>query len=131
MYVLFFSFLLKNIACGYSLEPPRFEQKYENIRIFYLKIFHFLVVKFSVYLNRHVFVMSRTAHPTEPPRPDRNKTPNNCFFAFRVDPLFKFSDGTWCTGKETGSHKNCLHCRKCKKINMIKFSLFLPTKAKV
>ena len=29
----------------------------KNIRIFYLKISHFLVVKFSVYLNRHVFVM--------------------------------------------------------------------------
>ena len=30
----------------------------KNIRIFYLKIFIVLVVKFSVYLNRHVFVMS-------------------------------------------------------------------------
>ena len=30
----------------------------KNIRIFYLKIFIFLV-KFSVYLNRHVFVMRR------------------------------------------------------------------------
>ena len=29
----------------------------KNIRILYLKIFHFLVVKFSVHLNRHVFVM--------------------------------------------------------------------------
>ena len=29
----------------------------KNIRTFYLKIFIFLVVKFSVYLNRHVFVM--------------------------------------------------------------------------
>ena len=27
------------------------------IRIFYLKTFSFLVVKFSIYLNRHVFVM--------------------------------------------------------------------------
>ena len=31
-----------------------FEQKYRN---FYLKTFQFLVVKFSIYLNRHVFVM--------------------------------------------------------------------------
>ena len=30
----------------------------KNIRFFYLKIFIFLVVKFSVYLNWHVFVMS-------------------------------------------------------------------------
>ena len=29
----------------------------KNIRIFCLKKFHFLVVKFSVYLNRRVFVM--------------------------------------------------------------------------
>ena len=29
-------------------------KKYQN---FYLKIFLFLVVKFSIYLNRHVFVM--------------------------------------------------------------------------
>ena len=29
----------------------------KNIRIFYLKIFIFFVIKFSVYLNRHVFVM--------------------------------------------------------------------------
>ena len=31
----------------------------KNIRIFYLEIFPFLVVKFSIYLNRHVFVMCR------------------------------------------------------------------------
>ena len=30
----------------------------KNIRIFYMKIFPFLVVKFSIYLNRHVFVMT-------------------------------------------------------------------------
>ena len=29
----------------------------KNIRIFHLKIFIFLVVNFSVYLNRRVFVM--------------------------------------------------------------------------
>ena len=30
----------------------------KNIRIFYLEIFPFLVVKFSIYLNRRVFVMA-------------------------------------------------------------------------
>ena len=30
---------------------------WKNVRIFVSEIFHFLVVKFSVYLNRHVFVM--------------------------------------------------------------------------
>ena len=34
-----------------------FEQKYEKDQNFYLKIFSFSVVKFSVYLNRRVFVM--------------------------------------------------------------------------
>ena len=35
-----------------------FEQKYEKYHFFFLyENFHFLVVKFSVYLNRHVFVM--------------------------------------------------------------------------
>ena len=29
----------------------------KNIRAFYLKIFSFLEMKFSIYLNRHVFVM--------------------------------------------------------------------------
>ena len=29
----------------------------KNIRIFHLEIFPFLVVKFSIYMNRHVFVM--------------------------------------------------------------------------
>ena len=57
----------------YSLEPPRenrfveavlmstynlcFEQKYEKYQHFSLKMFIFLVVKFSLYLNRRVFVM--------------------------------------------------------------------------
>ena len=34
-----------------------FEQKYEKYQSFYLKIFSFLEVKFSIYLNRRVFVM--------------------------------------------------------------------------
>ena len=35
-----------------------FEQKYEKYQNFLSNFyFHFLVVKFSVYLNRHVFVM--------------------------------------------------------------------------
>ena len=34
-----------------------FEQKYEKYQNFLSENFHFLVVKFSVYLNRHVFIM--------------------------------------------------------------------------
>ena len=65
----FFLFLLKHIDCGYSLEPPRrggsneysnlyFDQKYEKYQNVLSKNFHFLVVKFSAYLNRRVFVMT-------------------------------------------------------------------------
>ena len=68
-YTLLFLFLLKNIDCGYSLEPPRrggsneyhnlcFEQKYEKISEFLSENFFFGgMVKFSVYLDRLVFVM--------------------------------------------------------------------------
>ena len=35
-----------------------FEQKYEKYQRFYLKIFNFLEVKLSIYLNRRVFVMT-------------------------------------------------------------------------
>ena len=64
----FFLFLLKNIDCGYSLEPPRrggsndthnlcFEQKHEKYQNFVSEKFHCLVLKLSISLNRHVFVM--------------------------------------------------------------------------
>ena len=64
--------MLKNIDCGYSLEPPRrggsneyhnicFEQKYEKYLSFFLsENVLFLEVQFSIYLNRHVFVMNLT-----------------------------------------------------------------------
>ena len=64
-------FLLKNIRCVYSLEPPRrggskstpnlcFEQKYEKYQSFLSENFQFLELKFSIYLNRRVFVMKQT-----------------------------------------------------------------------
>ena len=34
-----------------------FEQKFENYQIFSFESFHFLVVKFSIYLNRCVFIV--------------------------------------------------------------------------
>ena len=69
-YTLFFLFLLKNIDCGYSLEPPRqavltsthnlcFEQKYEKYQSFSSENFQFLEMKFSIYLNRRVFDMQQ------------------------------------------------------------------------
>ena len=36
-----------------------FEKEYEEYQHFYLKIFHILVVKFSIYLNRRAFIMIR------------------------------------------------------------------------
>ena len=40
-----------------------FEQKYEKYQNFLSEHFHFLVVKFSVYLNRHVFIMANSEDP--------------------------------------------------------------------
>ena len=37
-----------------------FEQKYEKYQNFVSENFQFLVVNFSVYLNRHVFIMMQT-----------------------------------------------------------------------
>ena len=67
VYIIFL-FLLKNIDRGYSLEPPRrggsngypqsmFWAEIWKILEFLSEKFHFLVVKFSKYLNRLVFVM--------------------------------------------------------------------------
>ena len=63
-----FLFLHKNIDCGYSLESPCqggsnkypesvFQAEIRKYQNFLSENFHFLVVKFSVYLNRRVFVM--------------------------------------------------------------------------
>ena len=64
-----FLFLLKNIDCVYSLEPPRrggsneypqsmFWGEIWKISELLSENFQFLVVKFSIYLNRRVFVMN-------------------------------------------------------------------------
>ena len=59
----------QNIDCGYSLEPPQrggsneypqsmfLSKNMKKYQTFLSENFHFLVVKFSVYLNRRVFVM--------------------------------------------------------------------------
>ena len=47
-----------NLCFEQKIHNLCFEQKYEKYQNFYLKIFIFLVVKFSIYLNRCVFVIS-------------------------------------------------------------------------
>ena len=76
VYIIFL-FSAQNIDCGYSLEPPQrggsneypqsmfLSRNMKNIRIFLSENFHFLVVKFSVYLNRRVFVMCTLLSPTD------------------------------------------------------------------
>ena len=72
---LYINFLIsaQNIDCGYSLEPPRrggsneypqsmFWAEIWKISEFFIGKFSFLVVKFSAYLNRHVFVMDPYAY---------------------------------------------------------------------
>ena len=67
VYIIFL-FLLKNINCGYSLEPPRrgssneypqsmFWAEIWKISEFLSENFQFLEVKFFIYLYRRVFVM--------------------------------------------------------------------------
>ena len=67
-YTVFFLFLLKNIDCGYSLEPPRrggsneypqsmFWAEIWKISDYLSENFQFLEVKFSIYLKKRVFVM--------------------------------------------------------------------------
>ena len=67
VYIIFLIYA-QNIDCGYSLEPPQrgvsneyhnlcFEQNYEKCLRFLSENFQFLEVKFSIYLNRHVFEM--------------------------------------------------------------------------
>ena len=66
VYIIFL-ILLKIIDCGYSLAKAVltsthnlcFEQEYEKYKNFITENFSFLVVKFSLYLNRRVFVMVR------------------------------------------------------------------------
>ena len=66
---IIFLFQLENIDCWYSLEPPRrggsneypqsiFLAEVWKISEFLSENFQFLVVKFSIYLNRRVFVMT-------------------------------------------------------------------------
>ena len=61
---IIFHISAQNIDCGYSLEPPRrvhtiyvLSRNMKNIRVFLSENFQFLEVKFSIYLNRRVFVM--------------------------------------------------------------------------
>ena len=56
VYIIFL-ILLNNIGDSNEYHNLCFEQKYEKYQGFYLKIFEFLEVKSSIYLNRHVFVM--------------------------------------------------------------------------
>ena len=67
VYIIFLISAQK-IDCGYSLEPPQrggsneytqsmFWAEIWKISVFLSEIFQFLEVKFSIYLNRRVFVM--------------------------------------------------------------------------
>ena len=68
VYIILLLLLLKNIDCGYSLEPPHWGGSNEYAQsVFWAEIwkiseflsekFQFLEVKFSIYLYRCVFAM--------------------------------------------------------------------------
>ena len=64
-YKLFVLFLLKNIDCWYSLEPLCRGGSNEYPQSMFLsENFHILVIKFSVYLKRNVFIMHRPPEDT-------------------------------------------------------------------
>ena len=77
VYIIFL-ICAQNIDCGYSLEPPRrggskeypqsmFWAQIWKILVFFLsENFQFLEVKFSIYLNRCVFVMLNILKYLEP-----------------------------------------------------------------
>ena len=62
-FILFCLFLLNKIECGYSLEPPRRggSNEYPQSMFWEENWKKVLVVKFSMYLDRRVFVMERFA----------------------------------------------------------------------
>ena len=90
----------KNIDCGYSLEPPRrggsneypqsifWVEKWKNIRFFLSENFQFLVVRFSIYLNRRVFVMiwekDLELRKDCRPRPDCTSAQSDLDFHFNI-----------------------------------------------
>ena len=55
VYIIFLIFARKQIVGTRSIYV--LSRNMKNIRVFYLKFFHILEVKFSIYLNRRVFVM--------------------------------------------------------------------------
>ena len=57
VYIIFHISAQKHRLWGPSTHNLCFEQKYEKYQDFLSENFNFWVVKFSVYLNRHVFVM--------------------------------------------------------------------------
>ena len=55
-----------------------FEQNMKNIRIVLSEHFPFLAVKFSIYLNRRVFVMNKASYSHEPnPSSTRDTNPGS------------------------------------------------------
>ena len=65
-----------------------FEQKYEKYQNFLSENFHFLVVKLSVYLNRHIFVMvsKESKYPDETSH-KHEMDPNKWFCACSKTPF--------------------------------------------
>ena len=55
----------------------------KNIRFFYPKIFIFLVVKFSEYFNRHVFVIS-SVNDEHASRQEFSRKTQNCLTQIRI-----------------------------------------------
>ena len=85
----------QNIDCGYSLEPPRrggsneypqsmFCAEIWKISEFLSEKFQFLEIKFSIYLNRHVFVMTKQRQKKTKKKKKKKKKKTNAKASYNV-----------------------------------------------
>ena len=101
--IYIFLFLLKNIDCGYSQSVLSRNMKNINFYLkninFYLN-FQLLLVKFSIYLNRRVFVMLTRALNDRM----KNKLHPWLFKIRRINFLFRFRICAFRSQSSLGAH---------------------------
>ena len=80
----------------------------KNYNSFYLKTHQFLEVKFSIYLNRRVFVIMCLLSVKEYTLKGKKCFPWKPYlFFFRVDRISGVISGAICSGRKTRRHKSC------------------------
>ena len=119
VYIIFLISAQKNIDCGYSLEPPRrgdsneysqsmFWTEIWKVSEFLSENFHFLVVKFSIYLNRLVFVM---------PWPSIYRSAFSDSILTRVSIFISTVEVLACYEKQESNNYNCILGRQIRSLS--------------